>query len=100
MKIEQMELVGKVIEFPDSYKKEIAELKDKLEVAKIMLDYLTSNGVDFQIVVEREGVGLSDLLNIENSKKEYIVLTSNLDKTKKLTDQIDAGIFPIVGDEF
>lgn len=95
MKSEQLELVGKVIQFPKNRDTENKLLKDKLKVAYAVLKTLTDLGADFHIIIEKE---YAEELFTEEMDRNHVIFTSNIEKAKEL--ELRMCIFPIKGNEF
>jgi hypothetical protein len=89
----------KIIEFPKNII-ENNKRDSKFKVAFKLLKTLVDNGADFHIVVDKKDSLL--LFNEEDfGSREYIILTSNLEKAKELSlENKNSCIFPIKGDEF
>ena len=96
MQGEQLKIFGNIIEFPKNKLVNEKLLKDKLEVAYKILDYLTDYGADFQILIESDSA--RNLFNEEDLNREFVTLTSNLEKSQKL--KVSTCVYPIKGDEF
>jgi hypothetical protein len=86
----------KVIEFPKNRQVENIERNGKLEVAIKILKLLIDEGAGYHIVIDRKAA--NELF--EGVLREYTVITSNLEKTKKFAlNSRNYNIYPIEGNE-
>lgn len=86
----------KVIEFPKNKQAKIKLVNSKFDTSVDILRYLVESGADYHIVIDREYA--EKIFN--KCKREYTVITSNVDKAMELVlyDE-NFNIYAVQGDE-
>lgn len=87
-----------IIDFPKNSEAEIRLLKNKLESAYSMLNFLIKNGAEFQIIIKSDfAKELFD--NMDDLKCKYTILTTSIDYTQKTGFNFPNYIYEITGEE-
>ena len=97
MKGEQLQLM-KVVEFPKNKDTELKLLKDKLDSAQKMIDFITEHKEDFHIVINRSAA--EELFEMDKFKGDKVVITSNYQKAKEIFKKDNYIFYKLTGDEF
>lgn len=97
MKVEQLQIM-KVIEFSKNRYVENIKKSERLDVAIKFLEYLVDEGADFHIVINKEAA-LKLFEDNDGKLREYLIMTSNLEKARNIKIDKNACVYVIEGDE-
>lgn len=97
-KLEQLKLLGNIIEFPKNQEFKNKEILDKFYVATELLKRIVEHGYDFNITVTKEAA--SEIFDDKKGQiKDLLVISTSKEFERNLRYK-DKSYFYVKGDEF